>query len=63
MGWISLVVALNLSFISSDIILHLLKRMDERKYQRAQESSFAQDPGTYHSKTLHKIQVHNILFE
>jgi hypothetical protein len=46
MGWIGLVVALNLSFFSSDIILHLLKRMDESKYQRAQESSFVQDPGT-----------------
>lgn len=46
MGWIGLMVALNLSFISSDIILHLLKKMDERKYQRVPETSFMQDQGT-----------------
>ncbi|KAJ4751652.1 Chaperone protein DnaJ [Rhynchospora pubera] len=48
LGWIGLVVALNLSFISSDIILHLLKRIDENKYHRAQDASFVQDQdGTF----------------
>ncbi|KAJ3669306.1 hypothetical protein LUZ60_011256 [Juncus effusus] len=42
-GWFGLFLGINLSFISSDLVLHLIKKLEENRSNQAENTTFVQD--------------------